>query len=111
MLERYARHIVLRDVGRPGQAALKSARVLVVGAGGLSSPVLIYLAAAGIGTLDIVDDDIVTLSNLQRQVIHTTPEIGASKVVSASSRILRAQSRMYAWCSTGCASTAPMRLR
>ncbi|MFZ5739452.1 MAG: HesA/MoeB/ThiF family protein [Pseudomonadota bacterium] len=87
-LERYARHIVLRDVGGPGQAALKSARVLVVGAGGLGAPVLMYLAAAGIGTLDIVDDDIVTLSNLQRQVIHATPDIGARKADSAANRIL-----------------------
>lgn len=87
-LERYARHIVLRDVGGPGQAALKGARVLVVGAGGLGAPVLMYLAAAGIGTLDIVDDDIVTLSNLQRQVIHATPDIGARKADSAASRIL-----------------------
>ena len=75
-LERYARHIVLREVGGPGQAALKRARVLVIGAGGLGAPVLLYLAAAGIGTLGIVDDDLVSLSNLQRQVIHTTADIG-----------------------------------
>jgi molybdopterin-synthase adenylyltransferase len=86
-LERYARHIVLRDVGGPGQAALRSARVLVVGAGGLGAPVLMYLAAAGIGTLDIVDDDVVSLSNLQRQVIHATPDIGARKTDSAAARI------------------------
>ena len=78
-LERYARHIVLREVGGPGQAALKRARVLVVGAGGLGAPVLLYLAAAGVGTLGIVDDDTVALSNLQRQVIHGTPEIGDPK--------------------------------
>ena len=76
-LERYARHIVLREVGGPGQAALKRARVLVVGAGGLGAPALLYLAAAGVGTLGIVDDDTVSLSNLQRQVIHATPDIGA----------------------------------
>ena len=71
-LERYARHIVLREVGGPGQAALKRARVLVIGAGGLGAPVLMYLAAAGVGTLGVIDDDAVSLSNLQRQVIHAT---------------------------------------
>ena len=75
-LERYARHIVLREVGGPGQAALKRARVLVIGAGGLGAPVLMYLAAAGVGTLGVIDDDIVSLSNLQRQVIHGTPDVG-----------------------------------
>jgi adenylyltransferase/sulfurtransferase len=88
-LERYARHIVLREVGGPGQAALKRARVLVIGAGGLGAPVLLYLAAAGVGTLGIVDDDEVSLSNLQRQVIHGTPEIGAPKVASAAATIAR----------------------
>lgn len=88
-LERYARHIVLRDVGGPGQAKLKQARVLVVGAGGLGAPLLLYLAAAGVGTIGIVDDDIVTLSNLQRQVIHTTPGIGMPKTASAAEAIER----------------------
>src|SRR5688572_19807025 len=88
-LERYARHIVLRDVGGPGQAALKQARVLVVGAGGLGAPVLFYLAAAGVGTLGIVDDDLVSLSNLQRQVVHTTGGIGDAKVDSAADAIAR----------------------
>jgi molybdopterin/thiamine biosynthesis adenylyltransferase len=88
-LERYARHIVLREVGGPGQAALKRARVLVVGAGGLGAPVLMYLAAAGVGTLGIVDDDTVALSNLQRQVIHGTPQIGDPKVGSAANAIRR----------------------
>jgi adenylyltransferase/sulfurtransferase len=88
-LERYARHIVLREVGGPGQAALKRARVLVVGAGGLGAPVLLYLAAAGVGTLGIVDDDTVALSNLQRQVIHGTPEVGDPKVASAAAAIAR----------------------
>ena len=88
-LERYARHIVLPDVGGPGQAALSRARVLVVGAGGLGAPVLLYLAAAGVGTLGVVDDDVVTLSNLQRQVIHATPDIGTSKVDSAAAVIHR----------------------
>ncbi len=87
-LERYARHIVLREVGGPGQLALKSARVLVIGAGGLGAPVLMYLAAAGIGTLGIVDNDEVSLSNLQRQIIHSTPDVGRSKVDSAADRIL-----------------------
>jgi molybdopterin/thiamine biosynthesis adenylyltransferase len=88
-LERYARHIVLREVGGPGQAALKRARVLVIGGGGLGAPVLLYLAAAGVGTLGIVDDDAVALSNLQRQVIHGTPEIGDPKVSSAAAAIAR----------------------
>jgi molybdopterin-synthase adenylyltransferase len=88
-LERYARHIVLREVGGPGQLALKQARVLVVGAGGLGAPMLLYLAAAGVGILGIVDDDAVALSNLHRQVIHGTPDIGHHKVDSASSVIRR----------------------
>src|SRR5512139_3999136 len=86
-LERYARHIVLRDVGGPGQAALKRASVLVIGAGGLGAPVLLYLAAAGIGTLGVIDDDVVSLSNLQRQVIHATADIGHAKVESAAATI------------------------
>jgi molybdopterin/thiamine biosynthesis adenylyltransferase len=86
-IERYARHIVLRDVGGPGQAALKRARVLVIGAGGLGAPVLLYLAAAGVGTLGVIDDDTVSLSNLQRQVIHGTPDIGLAKVESAAATI------------------------
>ena len=88
-LERYARHIVLREVGGPGQAKLKAARVLVVGAGGLGAPVLLYLAAAGVGTLGVVDDDSVSLSNLQRQVIHATPDVGMRKVDSAEAAISR----------------------
>jgi molybdopterin/thiamine biosynthesis adenylyltransferase len=88
-LERYARHIVLREVGGPGQAALRRARVLVVGAGGLGAPVLLYLAAAGVGTLGVVDDGVVSLSNLQRQVIHATPDIGKPKVDSAAAMIDR----------------------
>src|SRR5258708_2081837 len=79
-LERYARHIVLREVGGPGQAALKEASVLVIGAGGLGAPALMYLAAAGVGTLGVVDDDIVSLSNLQRQIIHATPDVGRRNV-------------------------------
>jgi molybdopterin/thiamine biosynthesis adenylyltransferase len=88
-LERYARHIVLREVGGPGQAALKRSRVLVIGAGGLGAPLLLYLAAAGVGTLGVIDDDTVSLSNLQRQVIHGTPEVGQPKVVSAENAIHR----------------------
>jgi molybdopterin-synthase adenylyltransferase len=83
-LERYARHIVLREVGGPGQAKLKAARVLIIGAGGLGAPMLLYLAAAGIGTIGIVDDDDVSLSNLQRQVIHASSRIGRSKTGSAA---------------------------
>ncbi len=82
-IERYARHIVLADVGGPGQQKLKRARVLVVGAGGLGAPVIQYLAAAGVGTLGIVDDEAVALSNLQRQVIHATAAVGRPKVDSA----------------------------
>jgi adenylyltransferase/sulfurtransferase len=83
-IERYARHLVLRDVGGPGQQKLKAARVLVVGAGGLGAPLIQYLAAAGIGELGIVDDDRVSLSNLQRQVLYTTADIGRSKVDCAA---------------------------
>ncbi len=83
-LERYARHIILREVGGPGQQKLKAASVTVVGAGGLGSPALLYLAAAGVGRLRLVDDDEVSLSNLQRQVLHTTDRIGQLKVDSAA---------------------------
>lgn len=86
---RFARHIVLRHIGGPGQQRLRAARVLVVGAGGLGTPLLLYLAAAGIGTLGIVDDDVVSLSNLQRQVIHGTPDLGRAKVESAREAVLR----------------------
>jgi molybdopterin/thiamine biosynthesis adenylyltransferase len=88
-LERYARHIVMREVGGPGQQKLKAARVLVVGAGGIGSPALLYLAACGVGTVGIVDDDKVSLSNLQRQVIHDTAELGRPKVESAAATIAR----------------------
>ncbi|HTQ13131.1 MAG TPA: molybdopterin-synthase adenylyltransferase MoeB [Rhizomicrobium sp.] len=86
-LERYARHIVLREVGGPGQARLRAARVLVVGAGGLGSPVLLYLAAAGVGTLGIADFDTVSLSNLQRQIAHASADVGRLKTDSAAARI------------------------
>lgn len=83
-IERYARHIVLSEVGGPGQQKLKAARVLVVGAGGLGAPVIQYLAAAGVGTIGVVDDDSVSLSNLQRQVIHRSEDIGRAKTDSAA---------------------------
>lgn len=82
-LSRHARHIMLREIGGPGQRALMEARVLVVGAGGLGSPALMYLAAAGVGTLGVVDDDEVELSNLSRQIIHGDDDIGRPKVFSA----------------------------
>jgi len=88
-LERYARHIVLRDVGGPGQAKLKAARVLVIGAGGLGAPLLMYLAAAGVGHIGIVDDDTVSLSNLQRQVIFGTDDVGAPKAARAGEAVAR----------------------
>jgi molybdopterin-synthase adenylyltransferase len=88
-LERYARHIVMREIGGPGQAMLKRARVLVIGAGGLGAPALLYLAAAGVGTLGVIDDDVVSLSNLQRQVIHATSDIGQRKVDSAAMAVER----------------------
>ncbi|MEM5583215.1 molybdopterin-synthase adenylyltransferase MoeB [Roseibium sp. AS2] len=88
-LERYARHIVMQEIGGAGQQKLKAARVLVIGAGGLGAPVLQYLAAAGVGTLGVVDDDTVTLSNLQRQVIHDTDQLGEPKVASAAEAIAR----------------------
>jgi molybdopterin/thiamine biosynthesis adenylyltransferase len=80
---RYARHLVLKDIGGAGQQKLKAAKVLVVGAGGLGSPVIAYLAAAGVGTIGIVDHDAVSLSNLQRQLVHRTADVGMSKVESA----------------------------
>ncbi len=86
-VRRYSRHILLREVGGIGQARLKAARVLLVGAGGLGSPLALYLAAAGIGTIGIVDDDRVELSNLQRQIAHNTASLGAPKVESAAKAV------------------------
>ncbi|MEM8800671.1 MAG: HesA/MoeB/ThiF family protein, partial [Pseudomonadota bacterium] len=88
-LERYARHIVLKEIGGPGQAQLKASHVAIVGVGGLGAPVALYLAAAGIGRLTLIDDDKVSLSNLQRQVIYQTAEVGEPKVACAA-RHLRA---------------------
>ena len=86
-LMRYARHVILDEVGEEGQAKLLAAKVLVIGAGGLGSPLLLYLAAAGVGTLGVIDHDTVDLTNLQRQVIHTTGSIGTPKVASAEAAI------------------------
>lgn len=86
-IDRYARHLVLPEIGEEGQAKLLGARVLVIGAGGLGSPLLLYLAAAGVGTLGLVDDDIVDLSNLQRQILHDSSNIGLDKTASAQARL------------------------
>ena len=86
-IDRYARHLILPEIGGPGQAKLLRASALVIGAGGLGAPLLMYLAAAGFGRLGIVDDDVVDLSNLQRQVIHDTTTLGKPKVASAAKRI------------------------
>lgn len=86
-LRRYARHIILREVGGPGQVKLKQAKVLVIGAGGLGSPALMYLAAAGVGVIGVIDDDEVDGTNLQRQVIHGDADIGRSKAHSAAERM------------------------
>ena len=86
-IDRYKRHLVLHEVGGQGQQKIKKAKVLVIGAGGLGSPVLMYLAAAGVGTLGIIDDDIVSLDNLKRQVIHDTAHVGALKTQSAAEAI------------------------
>ena len=86
-LDRYARHIVLREIGGPGQKKLRKAKVLVIGAGGLGAPVLQYLAAAGVGTIGVIDDDIVSLSNLQRQVLFDEDQLGKPKVFAAQQRL------------------------
>ncbi|MFA5330245.1 MAG: HesA/MoeB/ThiF family protein [Prolixibacteraceae bacterium] len=86
-MSRFTRHFSLAEIGQEGQEKLKNARVLVIGAGGLGSPLLIYLAAAGIGTIGIVDDDVVSLSNLQRQVLYTTADVGFKKVEIASQKL------------------------
>ncbi len=88
-IERYKRHLVLKDVGGQGQQKLKAARVLLIGAGGLGSPLVMYLAAAGVGTIGIMDHDTVSLSNLQRQIAHDTPHVGVPKVESAKDTVAR----------------------
>ncbi len=94
-LTRYARHIVLRELGGPGQARLVGARVLVVGAGGLGCPALTYLAAAGVGRLTIVDDDVVSLSNLQRQTLFRTDDVGRTKVDCAAGALARLNPHVF----------------
>ncbi|WP_397208882.1 ThiF family adenylyltransferase, partial [Nocardioides sp.] len=89
-VRRYSRHLIIPDVGMTGQKRLKNAKVLVIGAGGLGSPALLYLAAAGVGTLGIAEFDEVDESNLQRQIIHTQSDIGKSKAVSAKESIAEA---------------------
>ena len=90
-IQRYSRHILLRELGGTGQARLKSARVLVVGAGGLGSPLALYLAAAGVGTIGLVDADVVELSNLQRQIAHDVANLGRAKVASGAEALARDQ--------------------
>jgi molybdopterin/thiamine biosynthesis adenylyltransferase len=86
-LERYSRHILLKEIGIEGQARIMESRILIIGAGGLGAPAALYLAAAGVGTIGIADADSVDLSNLQRQIIHATPDIGTPKVVSAKNKM------------------------
>lgn len=88
-INRYKRHLVLREVGGQGQQKLKAAKVLLIGAGGLGSPILLYLAAAGIGTIGVIDDDVVSLDNLQRQIAHDTDAVGLAKVESARETVRR----------------------
>ncbi|MBO1323634.1 molybdopterin-synthase adenylyltransferase MoeB [Acetobacter sp. TBRC 12305] len=108
-IQRYSRHILLGEVGGTGQMALKGASVLVVGAGGLGSPVALYLAAAGVGRIGLVDDDVVELSNLQRQVVHATASVGQKKVASAQARLaaLNPEIVVEAWDTRLDDSTAP----
>jgi len=91
-IRRYSRHIILKEVGGKGQKKLREARVLIVGVGGLGSPAAYYLAAAGVGTLGIVDNDVVDESNLQRQILHRTADVGRQKTESAAEQIKRTRS-------------------
>jgi molybdopterin/thiamine biosynthesis adenylyltransferase len=86
-VERYARHLVLREIGGPGQQKLKAAKALVVGAGGIGAPAALYLAAAGVGRIGVVDDDAVSLSNLQRQILYTEADLGRAKTEAAAERL------------------------
>jgi len=86
-LERYARHIILKEIGGAGQAKLLASKVLIIGAGGLGAPVALYLAAAGVGTIGLIDDDDVALSNLQRQILYGTDDVGKPKVERAKARL------------------------
>lgn len=92
---RYARHILLPQVGEDGQKKIKAARVLIVGTGGLGSPISMYLAAAGVGTIGLIDFDVVDQSNLQRQIVHGVPTVGLSKVLSAKKRLLEINDRLH----------------
>ena len=85
-IERYSRHIILQDVGPDGQEKIINGKVLIIGAGGLGSPVALYLAAAGVGTIGIIDGDVVDMTNLQRQIIHFTPDLHRPKVISAKEK-------------------------
>ena len=104
-IERYARHIVLPEIGGPGQLKLRQARVLVIGAGGLGAPLLLYLAAAGCGQIGIVDDDTVSLSNLQRQVIHHSASVGMAKTDSAKAVLQAINPHVTVTCHHGRATT------
>ena len=92
-IARYSRHIILKEVGGKGQNKLFDGKVLIIGAGGLGSPIALYLAAAGVGTIGIADADVVDLSNLQRQVIHQTKDVGIAKVLSAKEKMQSHQPR------------------
>ena len=87
-IERYSRHILLGNVGLEGQEKILNGKVLIIGAGGLGSPAALYLAAAGVGTIGLIDGDVVDLSNLQRQIAHSTPDVGKAKVLSAKEKML-----------------------
>ena len=110
-VRRYSRHLIIPDVGMTGQKRLKNAKVLVVGAGGLGSPALLYLAAAGVGTLGIVDFDVVDESNLQRQIIHGASDVGRSKAESAPGTASARSTRTSTSCCTrpGSTPTTPWR--